>query len=257
MLSCIDVGAGAPQFSQMTAAVNRSAEETQIHLCGEWLTPLCEGALWWADRRVLVVSDLHLEKGSSYARRGQLLPPYDTGFTLGVVERLCELLQPETIVSLGDSFHDRAAELRLSDGDAARIRRLTQAHDWLWVEGNHDPDPPADLGGRAQKVWRAGALVFRHEPTGEVGEVAGHLHPVAKVKGRGRSVRRRCFATDGTRLVMPALGAFTGGLNVRDEAFAPVFPEGLTAFVLAEDRVRPVASSSLSPDRPQGPGWRL
>lgn len=241
----------------MTATAARPTEETLIHLAGEWLTPLCEGGLWWADRRVLVVSDLHLEKGSSYARRGQLLPPYDTGATLAIVEKLCETLQPETVISLGDSFHDRSAELRISRGDADRIRALTSQHDWIWVEGNHDPDPPEDLGGTPAKVWRAGALVFRHEPTGESGEIAGHLHPAAKVSGRGRSVRRRCFATDGTRLIMPALGAFTGGLNVRDEAFEAVFPKGLAAFVLGESRVRPVAKSSLLKDGPQRPGWRL
>lgn len=241
----------------MTATASRPSEETLIHLAGEWLTPLCEGGLWWADRRVLVVSDLHLEKGSSYARRGQLLPPYDTGATLAIVEKLCETLRPETVISLGDSFHDRSAELRISHGDADRIRALTSQHDWIWVEGNHDPDPPEDLGGTPAKVWRAGPLVFRHEPTGEAGEIAGHLHPAAKVSGRGRSVRRRCFATDGTRLIMPALGAFTGGLNVRDDAFATVFPDGLAAFVLGESRVRPVAKSSLLKDGPQRPGWRL
>ncbi len=182
------------------------------------LVPLPEGGLWWPGQRLLVVSDLHLEKGSSYAARGQMLPPYDTGATLAVVERLVAQLMPQTIISLGDSFHDRAAELRLPEPYAERIRALTAAHDWIWVEGNHDPDPPAHLGGRAEKTVRLGPLVFRHEPEGEAGEVAGHLHPVAKVKGRGRNVRRRCFASDGARLVMPAMGAFTGGLNVLDDA---------------------------------------
>ncbi|HCX09546.1 MAG TPA: phosphoesterase, partial [Hyphomonas sp.] len=107
-----------------------------------------------------------------------------------LVERLCAGLQPKTVISLGDSFHDRAAELRLPEEYARRIQALTSAHDWVWVEGNHDPAPPAHLGGRASKVLRIGALVFRHEPTGEIGEVSGHLHPAAKIIGRGRSVRR-------------------------------------------------------------------
>ena len=139
------------------------------------LVPLPEGGLWWPAERLLVVSDLHLEKGSAYAAKGQMLPPYDTGATLGVVERLCEALMPATVISLGDSFHDRAAELRLPETYADRIRALTATHDWVWVEGNHDPDPPAHLGGRAERTVRIGSLVFRHEPEGEQGEVAGHV----------------------------------------------------------------------------------
>lgn len=218
--------------------------------------PRPEGALWWAAQRVLVVSDLHFEKGSAYAARGQMLPPYDTAATLSQVERLCAVLRPKTVISLGDSFHDRAAELRLPEEYARRIQTLTAAHDWVWVEGNHDPDPPAHLGGRASRELRIGALVFRHEPTGEVGEVSGHLHPAAKIIGRGRSVRRPCFASDGARLVMPAMGAFTGGLNVLDAAFASIFPEGVTAFALGRDRVFMVSSKTLVPDTPSGARWR-
>ncbi|MEO1963708.1 metallophosphoesterase, partial [Hyphomonas sp.] len=153
----------------MTAALANRREETFLHLAGELLVPLPEGGLWWPERRLLVVSDLHLEKGSAYAARGQMLPPYDTGATLAVVERLSAQLLPQTIISLGDSFHDRAAELRLPESYAERIRALTSAHDWIWVEGNHDPDPPAHLGGRAEKSVRLGPLVFRHEPEGEAG----------------------------------------------------------------------------------------
>jgi len=240
----------------MTAAVAKPSE-THLHLAGELLTPLPEGALWWARERVLVVSDLHFEKGSAFAARGQMLPPYDTAATLSVVERLCASLRPTTIISLGDSFHDRAAELRLPEAYARRIQALTAAHDWVWVEGNHDPDPPAHLGGRAEKTVHLGPLVFRHEPEGEAGEVAGHLHPVAKVKGRGRNVRRRCFASDGARLVMPALGAFTGGLNVLDDAFGKVFPEGLTAFALGEGKVFVLSGGNLLGDVPRGAQWKL
>ena len=241
----------------MTAALANRREETFLHLAGEMLVPLAEGGLWWPRERLLVVSDLHFEKGSSYAARGQMLPPYDTGATLAAVEALCTRLMPRTVISLGDSFHDRSAELRLPAPYAERIRALTGAHDWVWVEGNHDPDPPAHLGGRAAKVLRLGPLVFRHEPDGEAGEIAGHLHPVAKVKGRGRNVRRRCFASDGARLVMPAMGAFTGGLNVLDEAFGRVFPEGLTAFALGEGKVFVLSGGSLLGDVPTGVRWKL
>lgn len=239
----------------MTAAATQP-KQTLLHLAGEMLTPLAEGALWWAARRVLVVSDLHLEKGSNYAAAGQMLPPYDTGATLSRIEALCGQLRPETVLSLGDSFHDRQSEQRLPEEYAARIRALTSAHDWVWIEGNHDPDPPAHLGGRAAKVLRLGPLAFRHEPEGEAGEVAGHLHPVAKIAGRGRSVRRRCFASDGARLVMPAMGAYAGGLNILDTAFSAVFPEGCMAFAIGEARVYSVAQKNLLPDLRSG-GWRL
>lgn len=241
----------------MTAAATQP-KQTLLHLAGELLTPLPEGALWWGAQRLLVVSDLHLEKGSNYAAAGQMLPPYDTAATLARVEALCAALRPETVISLGDSFHDRASEMRLPQPYAERIRALTGAHDWVWVEGNHDPDPPAHLGGRPAKVLRRGPLVFRHEPEGETGEVAGHLHPAAKVAGRGRSVRRRCFASDGARLVMPAMGAFAGGLNVLDGAFRAVFPEGCMAFAIGEARVYAVAHRSLLPDGSagRGPVWR-
>lgn len=257
MCQRVDLAVGPGQFAPvMTAAAARPAD-TFLHLHGEILTPLPEGALWWPARRVLILSDLHFEKGSSYAARGQLLPPYDTHATLALIERLAARLRPGTIISLGDSFHDRAAELRLPEGCARRIQALTAAHDWVWVEGNHDPYPPAHLGGRAARTLRIGPLVFRHEPTGEVGEIAGHLHPAVKVKGRGRTVRRRCFASDGARLVLPAMGAFTGGLNVLDAAFAPLFPEGLTAFALGETRVYAVARKACAPDVPMAARWRL
>lgn len=237
----------------MTAAATQP-KQTLLHLAGELLTPLPEGALWWAARRLLVVSDLHLEKGSNYAASGQMLPPYDTVATLARVEALCAALAPTTVISLGDSFHDRRSESRLPPPYADRIRALTGAQDWVWVEGNHDPDPPAHLGGRAAKVLRMGPLVFRHEPEGEAGEVSGHLHPVAKVAGRGRSVRRRCFASDGARLVMPAMGAFAGGLNVLNPAFSTVFPDGCMAFVVGEARVYGVSHRNLLPDGGTGSG---
>lgn len=234
--------------------------ETRLSLADDWLVARPEGALWWPDARTLIVSDLHLEKGSSYAASsGQLLPPYDTRATLGIVEALCRELEPERVISLGDSFHDRSAELRLASEDKARIRALTARFDWLWVEGNHDPDPPEDLGGTPQKEWRHRSLVFRHEPTGERGEVAGHMHPVARISGRGRSVRRRCFITNGRHMVLPAIGTYTGGLNVRDPAMLALFPCGGSVFAIGKNRVVGVSHSNLRADTYRaGPsGWRL
>jgi DNA ligase-associated metallophosphoesterase len=210
-----------------------------FEVAGEALLGLSCGALWWEGASVLVVSDLHFEKGSAYAARGQMLPPYDTRATLARIAAAIDALRPQTVMSLGDSFHDRRARQRMSAEDVTFVRRLTDMTDWVWLEGNHDPKPPEDLGGRAATELKLGALTFRHEPTrGPAhGEVAGHLHPCARVSGRGRTVRTRCFASDGDRLVMPSYGSLTGGLNVLDEAFAPLFPHGLIAAVLGRDGV--------------------
>ncbi|MGE0740626.1 MAG: ligase-associated DNA damage response endonuclease PdeM [Hyphomonadaceae bacterium] len=222
----------------------------EARLCGVQVTALAEGALWIASAKALIVSDLHLEKGSAYAVRGQMLPPYDTQAALTKLGALMRRLQPDIVVSLGDSFHDGGGPARMTARDRALLQDMIAACDWIWVEGNHDGRAPETLGGVVRDVLHIEALVLRHEPTAGAapGEIAGHLHPCAKVTGRGRSVRRRCFATDGARLVMPAFGAFTGGLNVRDEAFAPIFPDGAAALVLGRERVLPAPQERLLDD---------
>lgn len=234
-----------------TPARNRpSRRSLAFEVAGERLSLRACGALWWEEQGVLVVSDLHLEKGSAYAERGQMLPPYDTGATLGRIGDLLAELQPEIVISLGDSFHDRHARVRMSIEDVRLIRSMTDCCDWIWIEGNHDPKPPADLGGRSANELRLGALAFRHEPTPgpAPGEIAGHLHPCARIDGRGGSVRTRCFASDGQRLIMPAYGALTGGLNILDPAFAPLFPDGVVAGVLGRDSVYVATGDRLRPD---------
>ena len=237
------------------------ATDLTVTVNGVELELLCEGALWWREARLLVVSDLHLEKASSFAVHGQMLPPYDTRATLDAVESLMRRYQPDTVISLGDSFHDPKAEQRLDGEDAARIRRLTSLTDWWWVEGNHDPAPPQSLGGRAARRLDLAPLVFQHEPSEQAvrGEIFGHMHPCAKVSSKaGRSVRARCFATDGVRLVMPALGVMTGGLNVCDDAFDKLFPKGMLAAVTGKEGVYAVATPRLVPDgASKGARWRL
>jgi DNA ligase-associated metallophosphoesterase len=208
------------------------------------------GVVFWPEQSLLAVADLHLEKGSSFAERGVLLPPYDTAATLG---RLCALIAryaPRMVVALGDSFHDGRGPARLADTDRATLKSMQKGRDWVWIAGNHDPEPAENIGGRFLDVLKVGTLTFRHEPGGEdEGEIAGHLHPVARVARRGRAVSRRCFAGDGVRLVMPSFGAYTGGLNVRDRAFANVFPTlGFTAHMLGVERVYPVAARHCLPD---------
>jgi hypothetical protein len=202
------------------------------------------GALFWDDQSLLVVSDLHLEKGSSFAARGVLLPPYDTAATLARLAAVVARHDPRMVIALGDSFHDRTAHHRLSAADRDAIVALQARRDWIWISGNHDPALTPDLGGVVASEVAIGEIVFRHEPTGAAGEIAGHLHPKARVSRRGRSMERRCFACDCIRAVMPAFGAYSGGLSIRDPAFAKIFQApGLMAHVLGDNRLHTIAAS--------------
>ena len=202
------------------------------------------GALFWEEHRLLVVSDLHLEKGSSFATRGVLLPPYDTAATLGRLGAVMARHDPRTVIALGDSFHDRDAHGRLSAPDREAIAALQMRRDWIWIAGNHDPALPSDLGGVIASEVCIGPIAFRHEPSGAFGEIAGHLHPKARVATRGRATERRCFASDGERAVMPAFGAYAGGLSIRDQAFTKIFgAPDFTAHVLGDSKVHAIVAS--------------
>lgn len=224
-----------------------------VRLVGTRAVMRTSGALWLAPARTLVVADLHFEKGSAYGARGQLLPPYDTRETLARLEAEVAALAPRTLVFLGDSFHDGAAEARLDPDDAARIAALAAGRRVVWAVGNHDADGPRALPGEVVGELRLDALVLTHEPTPgpAPGQVAGHLHPVARVARYGQSVRRRCFLTDGARMILPAFGAYAGGLNVLDPAFAGLFARPPRAVALGQDRVHALALAGLSPDGPQ------
>mgnify|MGYP003627071028 CR=1 FL=1 len=235
----------------MTAAIHIQADPAWT-LHGVAVTPDATGALLIHDARTLVVADLHFEKGSAYAERGQMLPPYDTRATLLRLSDAITRHRPETVVALGDSFHDLRADGRMDDGDADTLAGLVRSvARWVWIEGNHDPVPPARFGGEVRPMLEMGPLTLRHEPTeGQApGEIAGHLHPCAKVRGKGRAVRARCFATDGARMVLPSFGAFTGGLNVRDGAFSRVFGNCPDAWVVGKRAIYSVSAARISGDR--------
>lgn len=232
----------------MNAIPARNQFPGEIAIAGE--AALCDprGALYLPEHRLLVVSDLHLEKGSSAARRGSLLPPYDTGATLTRLAAVIADHRPKTVVSLGDSFHDGGGAGRMPPLYRDALLSLMAGRDWIWVTGNHDPDAPADLPGTMAEEIALGGLRLRHEPLvgAQPGEIAGHLHPGAMVVQRGRAVRRRCFATDGARLVMPAFGAFTGSLNVLDRAYRGLFQwERFIAHMLGDARVYAVSGRRL------------
>jgi uncharacterized protein len=215
-----------------------------VNIAGVTLLADISGALFWEEQSLLVVSDLHLEKGSSYAARGVLLPPYDTVATLSRLASVITRRDPRRVIALGDSFHDRNAHERLSVADRETLTALQTRRDWIWISGNHDPAIPSDFGGVVATEVAIGPIAFRHEPTGAFGEIAGHLHPKARVPTRGRAVERRCFASDAARLVMPSFGAYTGGLSIRDIAFTKIFgAPGFMAHVLGESRVHSIAAS--------------
>ena len=205
------------------------------------------GALVWPDENLLVIADLHLEKGSSFARKGSVIPPYDSRATL---ERLAEVLKrwsPGRVISLGDSFHDSLGCDRLSTTNRRHIKDFTARHEWIWISGNHDPSPPSDLGGRSASEIIIKGITFRHLPSerAEQAEIAGHLHPKARVKARGRRVSRPCFVSDHRRVLLPAFGAYTGGLNVLDPAVATLFPDDYRAYLLGDDRIHMVARHQI------------
>lgn len=247
----MDAGKGVPVSADQEIIVN-----------GERLRATTAGAVFWPAQNALLLADLHFEKGSSFARKGVLLPPYDTRTTLRRIAVLCRRYAPAKIISLGDAFHDEDAEARMDEDDCALLGDLTRRHDWLWILGNHDPKPPAIFPGIAETELGLGRLIFRHEPLARsdaAGELAGHLHPCAKVatgpKG-GAVMRRRCFATDGHRMILPAFGAYTGGLNILDPAFDGMFDAGgktPLAWVLGGSGVYPFGRRSLRPDGAQKP----
>jgi hypothetical protein len=225
------------------------AVDAEICVAGVGLVADCAGALYWPEEGLLAIADLHLEKGSSFAARGVLLPPYDTAATLARMADLVAHYAPRTVIALGDSFHDRDGPARVAPTDRSTLASLQRGRDWIWIAGNHDPDPADGIGGSFARAFAVGALTFCHEPTAAAGEIAGHLHPVARVSGRGRTLSRRCFASDGQRLVMPAFGAYAGGLNVRHRAFADLFGTlAFTAHMLGAGRLYAFAAEHCLAD---------
>jgi len=243
---------GAPELAvaRRTPGIHPPGDRP-ISIAGVSLIADCAGALYWPDEGLLAVADLHLEKGSSFAARGILLPPYDTATTLARLGALVARYAPRVVIALGDNFHDGDGPSRIVPRDRATVLGLQRGRDWVWITGNHDPEPADGVGGVFVRMIAVGALTFRHEPTEDNpdGEIAGHLHPVARVATRGRTVSRRCFVTDRKRLVMPAFGAFTGGLNIRDRAFAEVFTTlAFTAHVLGDQRIYAIAAKRCLAD---------
>jgi len=228
-----------------------SATSKRITVCGKDFVADASGALYWPAERALLVADLHLEKGSAWAMRGTLMPPYDTRDTLLRLADAIARYEPGIVVALGDSFHDAGGPARIDREDLEALHGLQTGREWIWIAGNHDRAIGPGVGGRVSDALDLGGLTLRHEPTpGAVrNEIAGHLHPAARLTFQGCSVRRPCFVGNGRRLVLPAFGAFTGGLNVLDAAFEPIFGKtGLAVWMLGQSGLYPVAPRLLAAD---------
>ena len=217
-----------------------------LRFAGQNFEPLPSGGLYWHSQQTLLVADLHLEKMSSFAKRGQMLPPYDTGMTLTRLEGDIRRTGAQRLICLGDSFHRDEGTTTLSETDRARLDGMTDIAEFLWLSGNHDPRPHA-LGGRCLPLVELAGLTLVHEPRrGVPGLMGGHLHPAAQIQMEGRSTRRPCFVHDNRVMVLPAYGSSTGSINILSQAFHGLFHwPGLEVTMLGKDRTYPVSPKRL------------
>jgi uncharacterized protein len=217
-----------------------------LHFAGHSFEPMLSGALFWRAESMLLVADLHLEKFSSFAKKGQMLPPYDTGLTLKRLERDIESTRAERVVSLGDSFHRDEGTQTLLDADRLRLMALLGKSHWTWLSGNHDPSPHA-LGGICVGQLEHRGLTLVHEPKrGTRNIIAGHLHPAATVVANGHGTRRPCFVHDNNLLLLPAYGAGTGSMNILSLPFHGLFDySAMEVTMIGRSRLYPVSTKRL------------
>jgi len=206
---------------------------------GETFQATPGGALYWPSHQALLVADLHLEKASWFARLGQFLPPYDSHATLTALAAEVERTGANRLYCLGDSFHDRFGCDRLPASARELLSRLTSSVDWTWIVGNHDPGFADHCGGRIAEEVSIDAIVLRHEAVrGEPRpEISGHFHPKLRVHLRGRQVSRRCFVTSATKIIMPAFGSLTGGLDAHHPEILGSIGGNAAALVPVSDRL--------------------
>jgi uncharacterized protein len=228
--------------------IDENLAQQQITVCGKRFVADQTGALYWPAERALIIADMHLEKGSAAAKSGSLLPPYDTRATLLRLAEAIDTYDPDRVFALGDSFHDADAVSRMAADDLAALSIMQEGREWLWVAGNHDPHVIEGLGGTSLPRLRLGGLLLQHQPFAgpATHEIAGHLHPAARLSMHGYAIRRPCFVANGQRLVLPAFGSYAGGLNILDRAFEPLFgSSGLHVWMLGREGVYPVAARQL------------
>lgn len=221
-------------------------ENPVLRFAGHNFEPLASGALYWRARETLLVADLHFEKMASFARRGQMLPPYDTGMTLTRLETDLRRTGARRLLSLGDTFHRPDASSLLTHSDRMRIDGIVESVECIWLSGNHDPAPHA-IGGECRADLELDGLLFAHEPCkGKKGLISGHLHPAARIAMDGRTTRKPCFVHDNRLMILPAYGASTGNINILSQAFLGLFHwPALEVTMLGRDRTYPVPIKRL------------
>jgi hypothetical protein len=221
-------------------------ESALIHFAGHNFEPLHSGALHWPAERALLVADLHLEKHSSFARRGSFLPPYDSAMTLRRLAADLDATGASTVIALGDSFHRDYGTQSLTDADRLVLDGITDRARWIWLCGNHDPSPHTLRGECLPHLERHGLTLTHHPRRSTSGLIAGHLHPAARVVINGRSVRRPCFVHDGTTMILPAYGSAAGSINILSAPFAGLFAwERLEVTMIGRDKLYPVSAKRL------------
>lgn len=228
------------------AALALPNESTVLRFAGHNFEPLPSGALFWRAEDTLLVADLHFEKMASFARRGQMLPPYDTAMTLSRLETDLRRTGARRLISLGDTFHRADASSLLTNSDRMRLDALVAEVECIWLSGNHDPAPHA-IGGECRAELELAGLTFTHEPRrGEKGLICGHLHPAARILMDGRSTRKPCFVHDNRLMILPAYGSSTGAINILSPAFSGLFHlPALEVTMLGRDRTYPVPTKRL------------
>jgi DNA ligase-associated metallophosphoesterase len=209
-----------------------------LSFAGHELVMLPEAAIYWPARRALLLADLHFEKASWYARHGQMLPPYDSLATLEAIAALAARLEPREIWCLGDSFHDAAGVERLPGQARGRLETLARAARWTWITGNHDCSASIGIGAIAHEAELDG-LLLRHEadPADTRPELSGHFHPKLRLSLQGRSLSRRCFVLSARKIILPAFGALTGGMDVRRPEIRRALGGSGEALVAMPDRL--------------------
>lgn len=230
-----------------SAALSMPIQETPVlRFAGHNFEPLASGALFWRARGTLLVADLHFEKMASFARRGQMLPPYDTAMTLTRLEADLRRTGARRLIALGDSFHRPDAATWLTAADRQRLDTITETVECIWLSGNHDPAPHA-VGGTCLPELELDGLFLTHEPRkGQTGLIAGHLHPGAHLLMDGRTARKPCFVHDSRLMILPAYGSSTGALNILSPAFVGLFHwPALEVVMLGRDRTYPVPVKRL------------
>ena len=206
---------------------------------GETFVASPEGALHWPAQKALLVADLHLEKASWFARLGQFLPPYDSVATLTALAEVVRATRVTRLYCLGDSFHDRFGCDRLPDQARLLLTDLTGSLDWTWIVGNHDPGFADHCGGTLVEEAEVSGIVLRHEAVRDDPrpEISGHFHPKLRVNMRGRHVSRRCCVASATKLILPAFGSLTGGLDASHPEIVKSVGQGASALVPVQDRM--------------------